>query len=87
MKIGTPNNIEVLLHCYCSPCLHPMAHTPSVQQAICQLKAAGVLVATPKGEDGIYDTTSLGDAWVKALCNVEQPTLVYVDSNGNPLTD
>lgn len=84
MKLETPNVIEVLLHCHVCPEPHPRWEAPAVQEALRFLAREGAIHSV---EVRTYITTDLGAAWVKALCNVEKPRLVYVDTNGNPLTD
>lgn len=83
MKIGSPNNIEILLHCHCSPGVHERIHAPAVGLAIDRFLDAGAIV---HGEEpNTYKTTHLGCAWVEALCNVEAPRLAYIDREKNIL--
>ena len=83
MEIGTPNHIEVLLHCHCSPAPHPRFEYGAVSQAIVLFEKHGVIT---KGErPNTWKTTPKGDAWVRALCRVKKPRDAFVDENGNVL--
>ena len=94
----TPNDIEVLLHCHTSPEPHPRLHAPAVREAIEMWLALGYvkprkiegmcivdLAPTEKHSPEIYGTTPFGAAMVKAICKIELPKQVFVDSNGNIL--
>lgn len=82
--LQNPNTIEVLIHCHCSPEPHPRAHAPAVFDTIAALQEHKLIV--PFGTDG-WKTTPLGEAWVKALCRVPMPRLVYVDADGTLLSE
>ena len=84
MKIHSPNNIEVLLHYHTTPTVHPRIDTPAVADATAMLLHAGC-IEREQEHDGQYRTTPKGQAWVKALCNVEIPREAYVDKHGNIL--
>lgn len=83
MKISSPNNIEILIHCYTTPTAHPRIDAPAVIEAIGEFLESGCIV--PAAGKDQYRTTPKGDAWVKLLCNVEMPREVYVDAYGNIL--
>lgn len=79
MKIGTPNNIDVLLHFHLQPNqAHPRSEARAVQEAIFEFLKAGVLLGVV-GTEGTYHLTPLGTAWVRALEHVELPRQVFVD--------
>lgn len=80
--IGTPNNIDVLLHCYSCRGPHERIDAPAVQGAISELLDAG---AIENVGDRIYTATALGKAWALALCNVPPPRNVFVDEQGRVL--
>ena len=83
MKIFSPSNIELLLHYYSNPAPHPRADAPAIIDGTGDFLHAGAV-----WYDAItarYRTTKKGDAWVKALCNVECPREVYIDQLGNIL--
>lgn len=79
--IGSPSNIEVLLHCYRSAQIHPRAEADAVIEAIEGFLACGAI--EPAEDEGGYRTTALGRAWVEALCRVPMPRCVYVDKEGS----
>lgn len=81
MKIATPNNIEVLLHCHTTPVEHPRYGAPAVKEAFEMFKELGAI----KKNGGYYVTTDLGRAWVESLCNTQIPKSVYVDEHGTIL--
>ena len=89
MEIGTPSNIEVLLHCHCSPESHERQEAPAVASALSMLLGAGCIEVehdqSVTAGQTVYTTTRKGASWVKALCNVECPKSVYVDAQGNVL--
>ena len=84
MKIGTPNNIDVLLHYHCCMNKHPRHDAIVVQETIEALLSLKV-IEPYNDKDGCYLTTDLGKAWVQALCNTELPTVAYLDKNGEVL--
>ncbi len=86
MTIMTPNNIEVLLHFYTTSAPHPRRDAQAVINATQLLLEFKCIEPSPgPSERNCYRTTPLGAAWVRALCNVEMPTVTYVDSAGNIL--
>ena len=85
MIIGSPNNIEVLLHCYTSPSPHPRAHAPSVKDALKAFENCGVI--EPGEEEGVFVTRPLGNAWVRALCLTAIPRSAFIDENGKLIAD
>jgi hypothetical protein len=88
MKIGSPSNIEVLLHFHTTPERHPRENAPAVVSAIRGFIQRGCLVPDDEAQEvGRYRTTDKGKAWVKALCNVEEPRVVYFDQYGNNLNE
>lgn len=82
-KLNTPVTVEVLLHCYVSPNLHPRHDAPSVRQAFKDLSEAGLIAPDDKKPlSGIYHTTDRGDAHVHQLCNLALPSQAWVGANG-----
>jgi len=81
--LGTPLKIEVLLHYHATPGPHRHYDAPAVQKAIQELLDHKALQGTSYSNQ--YDTTPLGAAWVKALCNVPMPRQVFVDEQGRVL--
>lgn len=84
-NLGSPNNIEVLLHYYVSPEPHPRRHAPAVDCATNDLLRAGAIVPRADHRGTCFQTTELGCAWVAALCQVPPPTAVWVDEQGRTL--
>lgn len=62
----TPNDIEVLIHCYVSTERHLRWHAPAVQESIARFLRDGLIYETV---DGSYRTTESGAEMVKRLCN------------------
>ena len=83
MKIFSPNNIDVLLHCHTRPGPHPRLDAPAVRDAINMFYQLECIEQTLEKDE--YRTTPKGKAWVQALCNVEEPRKAYVDAQGNIL--
>lgn len=83
ITLRTPNEIEVLIHCHCTPEPHPRLHAPAVQEALGKLAECGAIERHGKG----WRTTNLGAAWLCALQRVPLPRqqMVYVDSDGQSL--
>lgn len=76
----TPNEIEVLLHCYTSLSVHPRIQAPAVKEAISMFLGCDILIKASGVE--WYTTTGRGEALVKVLCNTKFPTEAWVDENG-----
>jgi hypothetical protein len=84
----SPCNIEVLLHCYYSPEVHPREDTPAVQTSYRFLECYGLIesqcymIGTDTTNLSKYKTTERGRAHIQQLCNLPLPSSVWVDSNG-----
>ena len=76
----TPNDIEVLIHCYVSAAPHPRGEAPAVQEAYRDLRANGLIEQDVQLSH--YHTTDRGEAHVKLLCATPWPTQIWVDHNG-----
>ena len=79
-----PVTVEFLMHCHYSPEPHRLFSSNSITKAINLLLKEGAIVKSER-QDNIYETTELGQAWVKAICNTPKPKIQYVDSNGEIL--
>ena len=84
----SPCDIEVLLHCYYSPELHPRDDTPAVQISYTRLRMCG-LIELQCFMDGVnttnlngYKTTERGRAHIEQLCTLPLPSSAWVDCNG-----
>lgn len=75
MNVGTPSNLELLLHCYYSPEAHPRVSAPAIKEGISYLVREKMI--TPvygKGPD-IYTTTDKGEAFIKHLMTIPFPVI------------
>lgn len=75
----TPNDIEVLIHCYVTPAPHPRRSAPAVHDAIDMLLREGLIYET---NEGCYGTTERGAAHITQLCDTPFPKQVWVDEHG-----
>jgi len=75
----TPNDIEVLLHCYYSPEPHPRVDSTAVLESLRSMKQNGLI--EPRDTD-VYHTTDRGAAHVKQLCSLAWPVQVWVNDKG-----
>lgn len=84
ITLQNPNEIEVLIHCHCTPGPHPRFDAPAVQEALRKLDSIGAITTQ---DQRFYRTTALGAAWLCALQRVPLPEerRVYVDWDGRPL--
>jgi len=73
----TPNHLEVLIHCYCSPAVHERAYAPAVKEAIEFFLSRQMIEA--QGE--YYKTTDKGEAWLDALLEVPLPVRKWIIPN------
>ena len=80
-RIGSPSNAEVLLWCHYSPEKHPRYNAPAVIKALSYFLDLGAIYPREDKVD-VYNTTPLGAAWVRALCNTACPTTRFVDEFG-----
>ena len=83
ITLQSPNEIEVLIHCHCTPGPHPRHQAPAVKEALSKLHDCGAIEWHDEG----WRTTALGAAWLCALQRVPLPRqqMVYVDSDGQSL--
>ena len=87
----TPLDIDILLWCRtrCEP--HPQRESMAGSATLRAFLDMGVIELDKElskdADDShrVYKTTSLGKAWVEALCNVPQPELCFIDRNGRLL--
>jgi hypothetical protein len=77
-SIGTPLKIELLLHCYTTPAVHPRFNAPAIEEVFQELLKEGAIYR----ENGqpFYRTTEKGNAWVAALCAVPPPIQAWKDA-------
>lgn len=73
----TPNDIEILIHCYVSPTKHP--RYDNNKDVFDGFVDAGLIV--DKG-NGIFHTTEKGAAHIRQLCGLPLPTVKYLRFDG-----
>jgi hypothetical protein len=84
----SPAEIEILLHCHCSPEIHPRIDSPCVKSGLVNLEICGLIEPQvyKYGIDVTYlsthKTTERGVAHIKQLCSLPLPKLVWADQNG-----
>lgn len=84
--IYCPFNVDILMwyHSRCEP--HPRIDIPAVISFTNELLRLGIIepckMATDVDGTNIYQTTPIGSAWVKAICNVPMPKTAFVDEQG-----
>ena len=84
----TPLQIIVLIHYHAIPRQHPECDSCGIQGAIDYLLNEGVIKRVDDGLEEYhcrYTTTELGAAWLRAICAIPKPELVYVDKDGHIL--
>ena len=83
MSLGTPNNIDILIHCHCCADEHPRSDAPAVIKGIQFLVDNGLIMLREKGTT--FVTTEKGASHLRQLCNLEFPRQVWISSIGNIL--
>jgi hypothetical protein len=78
--VMTPNDIEVLIHCYVTPCIHPRIEAPAVIGAMRAFASEGIL---EKQDGEMYSVTDKGEALMNMLCSTPLPVQVWADGCGN----
>lgn len=73
MSHMTPSRLDVLLHCYVSPELHPRADAPAVKEDLSILLAAGMI----ERYDRSYKTTAKGEFYISHLLSIPFPETVF----------
>lgn len=74
MSLMTPSRLEVLLHCYVNPCVHPRMDAPAVQEDIRVLKSHGLI----RPYDRTFEVTEKGEFYVKHLLSIPFPETTFV---------
>jgi len=78
----TPNDIEILIHYYSSPSIHPRIDAPAVTESIQEFVKNGIL---ERGGDFGFRVTNKGRALMKLLCSTSFPIAAWVDENGKAI--
>lgn len=74
----TPNDIEILIHCYVTTTPHPRRDAPAVLEAFKMMAKNGLLVY----EGDRYVTTDRGRAHIAQLCQTPWPTQAWINQDG-----
>jgi hypothetical protein len=77
----TPNDLNILIHCYCCADVHPRIYAPAVQDTIRFFLKDGIIKQT--GESNIFRTTAKGNAWLTVILRTPCPTQAWIDDKGN----
>ena len=75
----TPNDIEILIHCYVCPRPHPRASAPGVVETLNEFVFLGLV---EKYGNTMYRTTDRGKAYMEMLCTLPLPVQKWVDQSG-----
>ncbi len=80
----TPNDIEVLIHCYTSGSEHPRISAPAVKESIKEYIEQGMIEKASgfSNNNLVYITTERGAAHIANLCSIPFPEKTWVNSNG-----
>lgn len=80
----TPNDIEILIHCYSCAAPHPRKDAPAVEESFKRFVEDGLIIQDFEySKDGdIYRTTDRGAAHVINLCSTPLPEQRWVNQNG-----
>ena len=78
----TPNDIEILIHCYVSPKCHPRYDAPAVKDSIAMLSKMGLIEHTGLN---IFNATARGVAHIQQLCNIGLPVQKWVGADGKEI--
>jgi len=74
----TPLELEVLIHCYVTPELHPRIHAPAVKEAHEFFEEIGLI----EQQKDFYSTTDRGKAYISMLCSLPLPEQKWVNQFG-----
>ena len=74
----TPNDIEILIHCYVCPAPH---ERQAQNEGVFARLVRDGLIEPEEGRD-FYRTTPRGDAHVMQMCNLPYPQNAWISSNG-----
>lgn len=74
--IGSPSNLELLLHCYYSPERHERFTAPAIQDGIVMLLHAGMI--EPGDAPDTFGATEKGKAFVRHLMTIPFPEMAWV---------
>ena len=78
----SPSDIEILIHYYVSPSVHPRIEAPAVKESVYRFVVNEVLEEEFGTGIEHYNITEKGKALITLLCRTELPTSRWVDSDG-----
>jgi len=78
----SPNDLEILIHCYCHPEPHPRINAQAVQETLTRFLEDGIIKGLGPNSD-LFVTTHKGAAWLQAILKTPYPRQVWVDVNNN----
>lgn len=70
--IGSPSNLELLLHCHYSPEPHERFHAPAIIEGIAYLHRQ-CIIKPVTGKQNVYETTDKGKAFIEHLMTIPFP--------------
>jgi hypothetical protein len=74
--IGSPSNLELLLHCYYSRTPHERLHAPAIQEGIQYLLQEGMI--EPGTVPDSYGATAKAEAFIEHLLAVPFPEAKWI---------
>lgn len=85
--IHSPLRVEILMHCHVSGEMVPLLRTPQGDKELEDLIRMKAIESDSVGgiNGGLYRTTPLGNAWVKAILNTPIPRVAYLDQHGKEI--
>lgn len=81
--IGSPSNLELLLHCYYSPEPHPRSDAPAIIEGKAYLAEHDMI----EMRDGIWRATDKGAAFVQHLMTIPFPEVRWVIPSAKQQTE
>jgi hypothetical protein len=76
--IGSPSNLELLLHCYYSAAVHERINAPAIQDGIQFLLKHEMIVRDHRKPDQqIYNATEKAEAYISYLMKVPFPVVKW----------
>lgn len=78
--IGSPSNLEVLLHCFYSPAPHPRFNAPAIKEGVEYLLKNGMIF---HHQGDVYRSTEKGDAFINHLMSIPFPVAQWTIPTGS----
>ena len=80
--MASPSDIEVLIHYFVSPTIHPRIDAGAVKSTINTFLKDGIFVSDTTNSN-YYQVTEKGRAWLKVIVNTPYPKAIWVDQHGD----